>query len=252
MAGMSRKEIDTVLKGLEAQGCELVPRKNGTVVRFPNGGHTSFHYSQSDTNDRKYSRALIRRNGLKWPLDGESRKKDIMAPAGRPRNEQKWAAIRATLAHREEQGYTTHQMALLRKETGESDAFLRRVLIEEGYSKDEATATWSKPSAGPVTVESKLVVPGYSTPFFEEPKIMPSKLTEAIKTAGQTTAATPVNVNPVSAPAPVKETDREFIDTHESWTIDINPSIKAQTVDDLLRIYAAAGLEMELRVWRKG
>ena len=50
--------------------------------------------------------------------------------------------------------------------------------------------------------------------------------------------------------------EREFIDTHDSWVLDMSTLIgfpfteKPITVEQLRTVLAAAGLEMEVRVWR--
>lgn len=273
MAGMTRKEIATVLQGLADQGCELVPKKNGTVVRFPNGGHTSFHYSQSDTNDRKYSRALIRRNGLKWPLDGEHPKKREPTVA-RTIHPDRYAAVDRAVAEREAAGTLWHPTPIIVKESGVPPATVRKIMDKRGYLFD-AKRGWTKPV--PTQIEPKLVVPGYGAPYFtgteesvedledlltapQNPTMLPQKTLDAIAIATRTFAVdSPLTAS--SKPLADKKTEvqteqkrpeeREFIDTHDSWQVDNTPSIENATVGDLRRLYAAAGLEMELRVWRK-
>jgi len=55
-------------------------------------------------------------------------------------------------------------------------------------------------------------------------------------------------------PAPVtaeKTHDgREFIDSVDSWTVKLTTSIAESTVGDLHKHYKAAGMRMEIRVWR--
>lgn len=280
MAGMSRKEIATVLQGLADQGCELVPKKNGTVVRFPNGGHTSFHYSQSDTNDRKYSRALIRRNGLKWPLDGEHPKKKEPIVA-RTIDPSRYAAVRKLVAEREAQGVTNHPTATLSKPLGFSEGTIRKIMAQDGYVLSRKHSVgWTKPEPAEVKVEPKLVVPGYGAPYFtgtepeslpteeydatldvapEKPTMLPQKTLDAIAIATRTFAVdSPLTANskPLADKKPEDQTEqkrpeeREFIDTHDSWAIDNFMSIKDLTVAQLVAAYHAAGLEVELRVWR--
>lgn len=262
MAGMTRKEIATVLQGLADQGCELVPKKNGTVVRFPNGGHTSFHYSQSDTNDRKYSRALIRRNGLKWPLDGEHPKKKEPIVA-RTIDPSRYAAVRKLVAEREAQGVTNHPTATLSKPLGFSEGTIRKIMAQDGYVLSRKHGVgWTKPEPAEVKVEPKLVVPGYGAPYFTgterphavapEPKSLPTEEYDATLDVDQPIA----NSKPLADKKPEVQTEqkrpeeREFIDTHDSWAIDNFMSIKDLTVAQLVAAYHAAGLEVELRVWR--
>lgn len=51
-----------------------------------------------------------------------------------------------------------------------------------------------------------------------------------------------------------KDGEREFIDSHESWTVDLAELLgnqRMRIVDDQLKVLAALGLEYEFRVWRK-
>jgi hypothetical protein len=45
-------------------------------------------------------------------------------------------------------------------------------------------------------------------------------------------------------------TEREFIDTHDSWTVDLGRISPYVTVQDYIENLLSAGLEAEIRVWR--
>lgn len=271
MAGMTRKEIATVLQGLADQGCELVPKKNGTVVRFPNGGHTSFHYSQSDTNDRKYSRALIRRNGLKWPLDGEHPKQKKEPTVARTIHPDRYAAVDRVVAEREAAGTLWHPTPIIAKESGVPPVTVRKIMDKRGYLFDSQRG-WTKPvptQIEPVKIEPKLVVPGYGLPMYVAQPAKTLAEREQVRTFSVDTPEESVedllpgspnpptaNSKPLADKKPEVQTEqkrpeeREFIDTHDSWAIDNFMSIKDLTVAQLVAAYHAAGLEVELRVWR--
>jgi hypothetical protein len=44
---------------------------------------------------------------------------------------------------------------------------------------------------------------------------------------------------------------REFIDTEDSWTLDLTNKPAHMTLSDYLTVLESAGLEFEIRVWRK-
>lgn len=73
MAGLSRKDRETVLRSLEEQGAALVAVKKGTLVRFPDGSTAMFHTSNSDHRATLNQRALVLRAGFQWPFDSQTK-----------------------------------------------------------------------------------------------------------------------------------------------------------------------------------
>lgn len=74
MPGLSRKDTRRVLAAAERQGACLVARKDGVVVRFPDGTSTIVHWTDSDHRSAANMRARFRRSGLAWPFDKTPRK----------------------------------------------------------------------------------------------------------------------------------------------------------------------------------
>lgn len=70
MPGMllTAKEEEAVLNGLAEQGAHVRQTKRGFLVQFPNGESGSISF-QGDHRRVKNARGLVRRNGLRWPLD---------------------------------------------------------------------------------------------------------------------------------------------------------------------------------------
>lgn len=65
----SKSELRTILNGLEEQGCRVVRKTNGWQVLCPSGDIVTLHNTPSDYRALRNARSLIKRAGLRWPLD---------------------------------------------------------------------------------------------------------------------------------------------------------------------------------------
>ncbi len=72
---LPQKQMKIVLMGLEKQGCELVPKKKGWFILFPNGSTTVVHLTASDHRAVMNFRSYVLKAGLQWPLDSIRAKK---------------------------------------------------------------------------------------------------------------------------------------------------------------------------------
>lgn len=160
---------------------------------------------------------------------------------GRPRNETQWQAVRDYVREQEVSfGMTAHSIKSIATATGVDQQLVRKAMAEDGYAKIAGSRAWGKiekdhaevPKAEP----TKVVVPGYghTTQTFE--RMM----------SGLMTGTEPEPEKFLEA----KPEEREFIDTHDSWVIDNTESIRDLTVYALYSAYQAAGLKMEIRVWK--
>lgn len=62
------RDIQRLMKDLEAQGCEVRWAQHKYTVKFPNGGGMTVHLSISDSQRAlKNQRSKVRRAGLVWP-----------------------------------------------------------------------------------------------------------------------------------------------------------------------------------------
>jgi len=67
-AQLSTKQIQSLVKGLESQGCKVREVKKGYLVMFPNQESTTFHRTPSDVRAVRNLKAIIVRNDVSWPL----------------------------------------------------------------------------------------------------------------------------------------------------------------------------------------
>lgn len=266
MAGMPRKQIETLLTHAEAHGCTVTPVKRGFLIRFPDGGTTTVHLTTSDVNTERNVRAEFKRHQVPWPRGGGKSAvlhKDTVRLGD--------AAMRK-LGHPEE--VRSHQLLDLQPTLGKAAArnYLTRHL---GYTLvgNTRNARYVKPQPiqeAPVE-QLKVLEPAAHQQLAEAPqvKVYASEAAEAPvavlswESVGITwqdpEEASPLDAIPddlepsaldeaeQEAPAPES---REFLDTADSWTVDLARLPSGLTLDSLVDLYSAAGLLVEVRVWR--
>jgi hypothetical protein len=223
MPGLSKKETAKLLTHVEAQGVQVTNVKNGFMLRLPNGESTTVHLSVSDHRGPLNLRAFLKRNGIDWPTD---RSKDIKL-------------LKSTIAKGE------------------------KVLERMGYPNtvrmhDFGIAAsiddWI-PSNG--TIANFLVFKGYEPVgnTVQRRYIMPAEIVTELKSDEISVQAKPI-VSIVKDPLPhilEKESTvevREFLDTHESWTVNMEILPDTLTVKDMKLMFAAMGISFEVRVWK--
>ena len=71
------KRTRVILASLEEQGAVVKETTKGWMVRFPDEARSSMviHGTESDPRAESNTRARVLRAGLKWPFDGENRKR---------------------------------------------------------------------------------------------------------------------------------------------------------------------------------
>lgn len=235
MAGMPRKEVEIVLKHVEKQGATLKETKNGVMILFPDGSTAMTHWTTSDKNAFRPLRAAVKRAGLTWPGDSTNHKIQS-SPAT-------LKAIRKAFYDNNYKPMTTAELMQAVKVTnptisrahssGELVKLKRGLytLPELFVEKEEINYTGQLAGAAPE--------PDY--PNIEHAK----KLVEAnldIKISADRTGM----INQLKTPEP----KMDFIDERDSWTIDLHKIDPLATVSSLYDAYRAAGLEMEIRVWK--
>ena len=238
MAGLSKKDTRTLLAHLEKQGATLKKRRDGITVLFPTGGTCGLHWTISDHRAVRNLRADIKRNGMTWPWDGQ-KEKEIMA-----RTSKDWGlspAMKARLEAALKKLPDTFRMVELEKAAGVSSPTAYKAIAEFGLLFTEQKYVYRKP--GPqVEEEAKPAEPDVEYPEISRAmlKVAQNSLTEA-----QAIARLKIPGTVIEMPKPI-----EFIDERDSWTVDLT-KIGTKYVSQLGDIFDAAGLDFEIRVWRK-
>jgi hypothetical protein len=225
MPGLSKKETARLLTHIEAQGVVTTPVKNGVMLRLPNGESTTVHFSVSDHRGPLNMRAFLKRNGIDWPTDKHDVKVSkatkergdiVLEKMGNP------STIRAHDFH----------IAAGLIDWKVSNTTVANYLYSKGY---EGVGN---------TVQRRFVIPD---PFVvEAPKLKSDEVSPQ---------SHPI-VSIVKTPLPeilTKESTlevREFLDTHDSWVVNMDILPDTLTVRDMKLVLAALGVSFEVRVWK--
>jgi hypothetical protein len=213
MPGLSKKESAKLLVHVEAQGVNVTPVKNGVLLRLPNGESTTVHFSGSDHRGPLNLRAFLKRNGIDWPTDHNDVKPTKLTLERGEKVLERMGYPNALRMH-------DFKTAAMLDDWHVTSTTISRFLYYRGY---EGVGN---------TVNRRFV--------------MPSEIIEV-----------PKEINPVvtiNETVPLVETTvqhREFLDTHDSWTVDMDILPDSLSVKDMKLMLAAMGIEYEVRVWKR-
>ena len=213
MPGLSKKETEKLLTHVEAQGVKVTPVKNGFMLRLPNGESTTVHLSVSDHRGPANMRAFLKRNGIDWPTDKVKNQK--LSKGSLDKGDALILALDFPAA------ITNKHLRHTASDMGWNPTadVLGRYMRIAGYEAIGRTAgiIWKKPM-----------------PIIEEVK------KEVVTVEKQEVVTDTGNVY----------LSREFLDTHDSWTVDLAMMPQNVTLSDMQMMFKATGLSFEIRVWR--
>lgn len=222
MAGLSRKEALRVIAHVEPQGVRVTPIRDGVLLRMPDGESTAVHFSGSDHRGPANLRAKLKRSGITWPTDGTTR--------------QRYRASKPTIAN--------------------GDLALSRLGSPETVTTAEMLAAWPVSEDGKtatrITVARYMDQAGYElVGHSRTARWVRCEIPERYRLA-EDDNPTDEQDNPDTATdglAVSTDGDLEFIDSRDSWTLDLD-AVAGVSVRDVQAVLAAAGVALELRVWR--
>lgn len=195
---------------VEPQGVTVVRTTKGLLFRFPNGGTEMIHFTQSDYRATRNARANFRRNGIEWPGDSTAHKVTKNPSA------KTLEAVAPVLAGRD--NLIVNDVA---RDAGVGFYAAQGALVKLGWWRD-----YGNPKSSAVR--------------WHPPIENPSEVVEEIDAAAE-------------EPEPTPTDQREFLDTVDSWAVDLDAIANENRliyVNDLVASYRAAGLAVELRVWK--
>lgn len=255
---MTAPEQARFIKSMEEQGVGVTRTTKGLLLRLPNGESTAVHFTHSDHRSQKNLMSVLRRAGVRHPEDPKNvtelpttiTQSQPVAPRTK----------RTILEYIQVAGYpdTVRVMDIVAK-TGLVHITVTRALYQMGFkpvdgrrktrdwvTPEEILARAPKPEERP---EAPAPDPDRESPTFQrmkavEPKV-PHEQVEVRSAVVEEVVEAPPQP-PQETPEP--PTEREFIDTHDSWVADLArvPNPVREYIDGL----RAAGLEVEIRVWR--
>lgn len=221
MPGLSKKETERLLDYIEPQGVVITPVKSGFLLRLPDGGTTTIHLTGSDHRGPQNLRARLKRAGIKWPTD-KGNEKIMIAPATLENGNRVLSRL----------GYPE---SIKSKDLNEA-------IREDGWKPSSSTVNKFMRHAGYITVgRTSGVTWKFPTPIVEdvpaEQKIeKKEEVTQVVEE--MTIMNAPVQFN------------REFIDTHDSWTMNTEIFPEEVTVKQMKDMLFSVGLNFEIRVWK--
>lgn len=211
MPGLTREHL-RIINYLEPQGVTVTRTTKGLLFRLPNGSTESLHFTQSDWRATRNFRAQLRRNGVEYPGDYSQAKS-----RKKPYKQSVEKITTALESWPEGERVTT--VELCRRTGNMTSSTVVHVMQSLGWWHD-----YKKP--------------GSRQTYYWNPPIDPHEIVEELP------EPEPVE-DPINRPAL-----REFLDTVDSWCVQLDGLDQTTTVAQLRALYAASGLNAELRVWR--
>lgn len=217
MSGMSKKETARLLDHIEPQGVKITRVSKGFLLRLPDGGTTTVHLTNSDHRADDNLRARLKRAGISWPTDGHAVKsKPTKATLEKGRIVLEKMGFPNTI--RVHDFITAASLIDWNVAANTVVAFLQT----EGYMGIGSTVSrrYRKYTDTDIEPEPTVIVP----------------ITDEVELQAK-------------LPAHVVE-HREFLDTHDSWTMDTTVLPESLTLKDMQLMFAALGINFEIRVWK--
>lgn len=258
---VSDPQVQRIIRSMQEQGVGVTRTKKGLLFRLPDGSSTAMHFTNSDVRAEANLIARLRRSGVRHPDDQKNvaeLPKNITEAKVATRTKDKVLKAVADL------GYPDSVKVLTITELANIDhvtcsrglyALGFRPIVGKRNSRD-----WQTPG------ELLDLRPREEEPVFEPGELIGNGEREPYQNPGHTIAesADPewlatvtgarlfqqeVNEHGMGKPEEPKvelSAGREFIDTHESWTVATAPACVEEYLDTL----RGAGLTVEIRVWR--
>lgn len=228
---MTESQIVRFTRSMEEQGVGVTRTKKGLFLRLPNGESTTLHFTNSDVRAPDNLMSRLRRAGVRHPDD--SRAIDVLpkqiTESGQPATRTRQRILNAIA----ELDYpTTVKVPEVVALTNMEHVTISRALFHMDF----------KPIAGKRNSRDWLTPAEILELKPKEVEVMPV-YEEDTETVEETPADDTVKVE--------LSGDREFIDTYDSWIVDLSRLPREMKIGDYIDSMLASGLEFEVRMWRK-
>lgn len=252
---MSASQIVRFTRAMEDQGVGVTRTKKGLFLRLPSGESDMVHFTNSDTRAFDNLVARLRRAGVQHPDDPKVMN-DLphYITAGTVKETSK---LRVYEYVRENDYPVEVYQGEISKAKFLDPGQVNRTLYHSGFTPSPRL---SKKKGRPWLTPAWLLDEKVKDEEVEESSMTPhtdAALAEFVERAHNAQQA----VNDLGAGKPPESREdpldvsretsgREFIDTHDSWTLDLSTKPAHLTLSDYLSILESAGLGYEIRVWR--
>jgi hypothetical protein len=233
MAGLTQEHV-RLINYLEPQGVTVTRTTKGLLFRFPDSSTYTIHWTQSDWRATRNFRANVRAHGLEWPGDYQTKAKRTKPPL-----KSSIEKVTQALADLNPETVTTVDIARV---TGMGSATIAHTMVALGWWHDYKPTNSRRSFVWHPPVDPK--APADTIPDIPEEPESSGALTQT----PSETLSEPV-AEPVATPIR-QHAGREFIDSADSWTVDLDSLNPKITVGKLAALYASTGLQVEIRVWR--
>lgn len=248
---MSEPQVARFTKSMMEQGVGVLRTKKGLLLRLPDGSSTSVHFTNSDIRATTNLYARLRRAGVRHPEDPKNVSQlpsQITEGTTAPRTKLKVLEAMKELNYPD--SVTVQQMRSL---TGLEHITASKALFHLGFTPvvgRRNSRDWMTPAD---LLDQRRLEPE-SEPAEESPTFSGDdengELFDNVRSIVDGARAFQQEVNDLGMGEPQVQAvgDREFIDTHDSWIVDLKSVPKE--VRTYMKGLAAAGLHAEIRVWR--
>jgi len=250
---MSESQVQRFIYSMEDQGVGVTRTKKGLFLRLPDGESTTVHFTNSDVRAIDNLIARLRRAGVRHPEDPKN-------VAQLPRQITEGDVSRRTkdkvLAAMQQLDYPDSVRVVQMAETAHLEhVTTSRALYHMGFTPIEGKRNardWLTPEeilalkpAPPVEPE----VPDVEQGVAAHDDLM--KFVEGANAAQAAVDAMGMGRPDVSRETVVRNPNREFLDTHDSWVVELQQLPMSMTIGDYLQALDASGLDFEVRLWRR-
>ena len=254
---------------MEVQGVTVTRTKKGLLLRLPDGSSTVKHFTESDVRGNANLMARLRRAGVVHPDDpkGPIDTLPMYVTEGGISAETKRLLIESIARL----GFPAEvRVPLVHRDTGWDHVKINRALFHTGFkpvlnpgSKGREKRVWITPD-DILSLKESVTVDKQPEPVAEVVEEVVEESLPVMEPISPQNIPTPPPITIPPMPDVVKniteqqrepevqvEEGREFIDSEDSWTLDLSNKPAHMILSDYLRVLETAGLEYEIRVWRK-
>jgi hypothetical protein len=263
---LSITQQERLTKSLEDQGCEVIRKKNGIMVRLPNGEQVMKHFTDSDVRADRNFYARLRRAGVVHPED----------PHGMPAEIPDWIKaghITADDRKRLIEYVVSTKPVMTKVLPGDVMKALdwtsfrtNRALFHTGFlpiveNNKQNRRSWLVPDDIIASAQESLIT---VDPTAEEEAEILAVLQESFNPDDYVEVTDPTIPvydfplvpeihDPVIDETAYKEPDIEFLDERDSWVVDLEELLGGtfRIIQDRLKAIEVLGMDYEFRVWRK-
>lgn len=240
---MSESQVKQFIFSMQDQGVAVTRTKKGLLLRLPNGESTSMHFTNSDIRAKQNLIARLRRAGVRHPDD--NRKIETLPVSITESGNPAPRTVRAIMEYVESNAYPeVVTVRAISEISGMEHITITRGLYHLGFLPTKGrrnSRDWITPddilSMGQDSVHmvddkpelEEEEVDRFGTPVADQEKV---ELSESVAVKFEQTSG------------------REFIDSVDSWVVDLTRLPLNMPIGEYLQSLAASGLAFEVRVWR--